>query len=117
MSRQLVGWFGRKLAQQVSALYQTGESGEQIRPAHFRVVLWIASALHTTRTALVSQARVCYGNNMRWCLVTGGAGFLGSHLVEALLERGYRVRVLDDFSSGKRENLGPIPVANRAASG
>lgn len=38
-------------------------------------------------------------------LVTGGAGFIGSHLVERLLARGYRVRVLDDLSSGKRENL------------
>ena len=38
-------------------------------------------------------------------LVTGGAGFIGSHLVDALAARGDEVLVLDDFSSGKRENL------------
>lgn len=38
-------------------------------------------------------------------LVTGGAGFIGSHLVEELVRRQYQVRVLDDFSSGKEENL------------
>jgi len=38
-------------------------------------------------------------------LVTGGAGFIGSHLVDALLERGEDVVVLDDLSTGRRENL------------
>src|SRR3954454_14364991 len=38
-------------------------------------------------------------------VVTGGAAFIGSHLVDALAARGDEVLVLDDFSSGKRENL------------
>lgn len=39
------------------------------------------------------------------CLVTGGAGFIGSHMVDALLETGYSVRVLDNLSTGRLDNL------------
>ncbi|MCC6669826.1 MAG: GDP-mannose 4,6-dehydratase [Planctomycetes bacterium] len=42
---------------------------------------------------------------MKEVLVTGGAGFVGSHVVDALLARGDRVRVLDDLSTGRRANL------------
>jgi UDP-glucose 4-epimerase len=42
-------------------------------------------------------------------LVTGGAGFIGSHLADALRERGHAVRVLDNFSTGKKQNLNRVP--------
>jgi len=41
-------------------------------------------------------------------LVTGGAGFIGSNIVEELVRRGERVRILDNFSTGKRENITPF---------
>lgn len=41
----------------------------------------------------------------RTILVTGGAGFIGSHIVDTLIEKGYRVLVVDDLSSGRAENV------------
>lgn len=52
-------------------------------------------------------------------LVTGGAGFIGSHIVERLLRDGHFVRVLDNFSSGRRENLsfvGTVPADDKRLS-
>ena len=45
---------------------------------------------------------------MTTVLLTGGAGFIGSHATAELLRRGRRVRVLDNFSTGKRENLAAV---------
>src|SRR5579875_54371 len=50
-------------------------------------------------------------------LITGGAGFIGSHLVESLVRHGRRVRVLDDFSTGLRANLAHIDPAPEIVEG
>ena len=46
---------------------------------------------------------------MSFYLVTGGAGFIGSHIAEELVRRGHRVRVVDNLVTGKRENLAGMP--------
>ena len=51
--------------------------------------------------------------NGRTGLVTGGASFIGSHLVDALVARGARVRVVDDLSGGRVESIGPRLDARR----
>ena len=62
--------------------------------------------------SLSRSIRVCKpansGNPLPKALITGGAGFIGSHLTEALLRHGYRVTVLDDLSTGRLENLSAI---------
>ncbi len=45
--------------------------------------------------------------NKQTILITGGAGFIGSHLADRLIEEGYKVIVIDNLSSGKRKNLNP----------
>lgn len=50
-------------------------------------------------------------------LITGGAGFIGSHLAEGLVRRGHRVRVLDNFLTGKRANLAHLGEAVEIVEG
>ena len=46
-------------------------------------------------------------NEIKRAIVSGGAGFIGSHLVDRLISMGIRVKIIDDFSTGKRENINP----------
>ena len=51
---------------------------------------------------------------MKKVIVTGGAGFIGSNLVDALIEKGYEVHVIDNLSGGKKENLNPKAIFHQA---
>ena len=50
---------------------------------------------------------------METIIVTGGAGFIGSHVVDRLIERGHRVHVVDDLSTGKRANVDPAAILHK----
>ena len=48
-------------------------------------------------------------------VVTGGAGFIGSHLADELVRRGYQVTILDNLSTGKKENIEPLIKQRRVS--
>src|ERR1700686_3684035 len=60
-----------------------------------------------TVTRIISRMLSCAASMPRHVLVPGGAGFIGSHLVDAFVDRGWRVSVVDDLSTGDRRNLNP----------
>ena len=59
------------------------------------------------RIRLIGSLRHLLGKRMSTYLVTGGAGFIGSHLSAALIARGHRVRVVDSLVTGFQHNLQP----------
>ncbi len=70
--------------------------------------------LHPQSDTAAQEKRYIMKSSQR-VLVTGGAGFIGSHLVKRLLEDGHRVIVLDNFSTGRMENLDHIKNNSRFA--
>jgi UDP-glucose 4-epimerase len=81
--------------------HSTANDGPALRPTWPQVYSW----------------KQFEGDLMARCLVTGGGGFIGSHLVEALLQAGHTVRVLDDFCTGKRANLDSVAGRIETLSG
>src|SRR5437764_3484928 len=82
--------------------------GSRTAPSPTRVVLRRARAALLASARARQPARVQrphYSPGAMDCLVTGGAGFIGSNLVDALIARGDRVTVIDNLSTGKQANL------------
>ena len=73
-----------------------------------------ADRVPASRDASAPAARVCSGA-MATCLVTGGAGFLGSHLCDELLARGNRVICVDNLETGSLANIAHIREPERFA--
>jgi UDP-glucose 4-epimerase len=64
--------------------------------------------------SLLSYTGVAFSDNKAMkVLVTGGAGFIGSHLVDALIQRGHQVVVVDNLSTGRLENVNPAAIFHR----
>ena len=58
--------------------------------------------------ALSQNRAACYENFMNHVIITGGAGFIGSHLCERFLKEGYAVTAIDNFLTGSPENIETI---------
>lgn len=62
---------------------------------------------------MVLEPDVAGESDLMRCLVTGGAGFIGSHLTESLLDAGHEVLILDDFSTGRNANIAQLEEDQR----
>ena len=60
-----------------------------------------------TNMTRYEEVREHLNNNQYTWLITGVAGFIGSNLVDKLIEQGVEVTILDDLSTGKKENINP----------
>jgi len=78
--------------------------------AHDRIVederILATQSLPTLTTPTVMQTAILSDHRRKKILVTGGAGFVGSHLVDKLMMEGHEVTVLDNFFTGQKKNVG-----------